>query len=225
MTSNQQRLEELRQQAKALAEQIERLEDQINNAQPTTGLLGRWAKHPEYGDVLIADDKSHNGLIQIVYLSSISRNGTYSRIVNIDTLTFPEQTTRPQDVPVGEAWLVDMDDGDASATGVPAIKEWAGVWRSAETGPDATSGWRDSEITLITPLIPARPHDTPETATTEAEYEALPEGSVVAKPGENPWTHLPCVWAQSGDASVSEGLAGTTRHVLRRGWGISPANS
>lgn len=40
MTSNQERLEELQQQAKELAEQIEQLEDKLNNTPPTTGLLG-----------------------------------------------------------------------------------------------------------------------------------------------------------------------------------------
>ncbi|OOD32492.1 hypothetical protein, partial [Corynebacterium jeikeium] len=154
MTSNHKRLEELQQQAKALAERIEQLEDQINHAQPTTGLLGRWAKHPEYGDVLIADDKSHNGLIQIVYLSSISTNGTYSRTVNIDDLEFPDQTTRPQDVPVGEAWLIDADEGDFSTTNAPAVKESTGLWITGENNEGGVRAWSDNEVTLITPLIP-----------------------------------------------------------------------
>ena len=222
MTSNQQRLKELRQQAKELAEQIDQLEEQINNAQPTTGLLGRWAKHPEYGDVLIADDKSHNGLIQIVYLSSISRNGTYSRIVNIDTLTFPDQTTRPQDVPVGAAWLVDVDETHGN---VVALKVGHDAWKVAYSIDPIVTTWSDEYVTLIAPLIPARPQDAPETVTTEEEYGALPEGSIVTKPKGLPWTRLPCVWAQSGDATGNAGLAGTTRHVLRRGWGTNPANS
>lgn len=79
--------------------------------------------------------------------------------------------------------------------------------------------WSDNEVTLITPLIPARPHDNPETVTTQEEYAQLPEGSVVAKPGEEPWVHLPHVWAQEGVATNDMGLAGTARQVLRRGWG------
>lgn len=218
MTSNQERLEELQQLAKALAEQIERLEDQINNAEPTTGLLGRWATHPEYGDVLIADDKSHNGLIQIVYLSSISRNGTYSRTVNIDTLTFPDQTTRPQDVPVGEAWLVNVDDGDDRRTNTPALKEWPGVWTTGENHKGARAR-SDNEITLITPLIPARPQDTPETVTTEEEYESLPEGSIVALPEGSPYIHKGYIWETEDDLADPAEMAGETRHILRRGWG------
>lgn len=221
MTSNQERLEELQQLAKALAEQIKRLEDQINNAEPTTGLLGRWATHPEYGDVLIADDKSHNGLIQIVYLSSISRNGTYSRTVNIDTLTFPDQTTRPQDVPEGQAWIVDVHNG-AARQRTQALKIDENLWVADADLIGDDYEWIDSDVTLITPLIPARPQDMPETVTTEDDYGALPEGSVVAKPGEEPWVHLPHVWAQEGAATDDLVLAGTVRHVLRYGWGTQP---
>lgn len=219
MTSNYKRLEELRQQAKTLAEQIDQLEEQINNARPTTGLLGRWAKHPEYGDVLIAGDKSDNGLVQIVYLSSISINGTYSRTVNIDYLTFPDQTTRPEDVPVGEAWLVNADDGNDSITNAPAVKEPTGLWITGENNKGYENAWTNHEVALITPLIPARPQDAQETVTTEEEYEELPEGSVVAKPGENPWVRLPYMWVQSGATTNDMGLAGTARQVLRRGWG------
>ena len=104
MTSQQQRLEELKQQAKNLAKQIEQLEDQLNNTPPTTGLLGRWAKHPQHGDVIITSDHAiDNGLIRIAHLRSASMDGACLRSVNIDDLAFPEQTTRPQDVPVGEA--------------------------------------------------------------------------------------------------------------------------
>ena len=69
--------------------------------------------------------------------------------------------------------------------------------------------------------VPLRrwPEQGLETVTTEEEYGALPEGSVTAKPGEKPWVHLPYMWAQSGDSTDNAGMAGTTRHVLRCGWG------
>ncbi|MGJ4139091.1 hypothetical protein [Corynebacterium evansiae] len=89
-------------------------------------------------------------------------------------------------------------------------------------GTNYENEWENHEITLITPLIPARPHDTPETVTTEEEYAQLPEGSVVAKPGEEPWVHLPHVWAQEGAATNDLVLAGNARHVLRYGWGAQP---
>lgn len=222
MTSNQQRLKELRQQAKELAEQIERLEDQINNAQPATGLLGLWAKHPQHGDVLIAEDKTvGGGTICVRFFNPDAAGGVVGDVVSIDDLAFPEQTTRPEDVPVGEAWLVNLDDGDASATGVPAIKEWAGVWRSAETGLDAISGWRDSEVTLITPLIPARPQE-PETATTKEEYEALPKGTIVAENNGVPWQKLRSgewisyIFPENRPDDLMDGLV---CRILRRGWG------
>lgn len=226
MTSNQQRLEELRQQAKNLAQQIERLEDQINNAQPTTGLLGRWAKHSELGDVLVVVDRQiDQGLIHISYPSNISGVGALDGYVRPDSLTFPEQTTRPQDVPVGEAWLVDATDGHDQAQQTKALKVSDAYWITPDAQPGDETQWLNSEITLITPLTPARPHDTPETVTTEDEYEALPEGSVVAKPSGSLWIRGANTWVYGSDSTDSATLSGVTRHVLRRGWGISPANS
>ncbi|MGJ4077505.1 hypothetical protein ACN4BX_10700 [Corynebacterium macclintockiae] len=216
--TNRQRLEELQQQAKTLAEQIKQLQDQLNNAQPTTGLLGRWATNRHGKQVLITTDRPVGGWIETAF---VSPDGTTSeKAEQFDSLTFPDQTTRPQDVPAGEAWLIDADDGDYSTTNTPALKIDEGLWTSR-----GLSEWTDEEVELITPLIPARPQDTPETVTTEDEYAALPEGSVVAKPGEEPWVHLPHVWAQEGAATDDLVLAGTVRQVLRHGWGTSPDNS
>lgn len=218
MTSNQERLEELQQQAKSLAEQIEQLEDQLNNAEPTTGLLGRWATHPEYGEVLIAEDRATDkGTIHVVYLRDDMKCGVMGDFVLLDDLTFPEQTTRPQDVPAGEVWLVDVDDGDESATNIPAVKKISGMWGTSGGETGGVAAWYDGEVTLITPLIPAHPHDNPETVTTEEEYEALPQGSVVAEPGSMPWVYLPNVWVCRDNPATTAALAGTTRHVLR--WG------
>lgn len=218
MTSNQERLEELRQRAKALAEQIEQLQDQLNNVQPTTGLMGRWAKHPQYGDVLITMDRPLDSRgIRIVCLSDNMEGGAAYRLVNIDDLDFPDQTTRPQDVPVGEAWLVDATDGYSNQHNTPAIKIGATLWVTPIQGTNDENEWHNHEITLITPLIPARPHDTPETATTEEEYAQLPEGSIVAVPGGMPWTRRKYAWICRDDSLTTAALAGTTRHVLR--WG------
>lgn len=217
MTSHQQRLEELQQQVKDLAEQIEQLREQLNNTRPTTGLLGRWATNRDGKQVLITTDRPVDGWIETTY---VNPDGTTSeKAEQLDSLTFPEQTTRPQDVPVGEAWLIDADAGDASTTNSPAVKESTGLWITGENNEGGVRAWSDNEVTLITPLIPARPHDTPETVTTEDEYEALPEGSVVAEPGEEAWTQLRCVWVQHNNTTDEFELAGTTRHVLRHGWG------
>lgn len=125
MTSQQQRLEELKQQAEALAEQIEQLEEQINNTQPTSGLLGRWATNSYGKQVLITEDRPVDDLIET---ACVTANGdTSERWEELDDLTFPEQTTCPRDVPVGEAWLVDADAGDASTTNAPAVKESTGL--------------------------------------------------------------------------------------------------
>lgn len=217
MTNNRKRLEQLQQQAKELAEQIEQLEDQLNNTPPTTGLLGRWATNRHGKQVLITTDRPVDGWIETTY---VSPDGTTSeKAEQFDSLTFPEQTTRPRDVPVGEAWLVDADEGDASTTNTPAVKETPGLWITGENNEGGVRAWSDNEVTLITPLIPARPQDTPETVTTEEEYEQLPSGSIVAKPEGKPWTRLKHVWAEGNDIMDSFELAGITRHILRRGWG------
>lgn len=168
MTTNQQRLEELKQQIKELANQIEQLEEQLNNAQPTTGLLGRWAKHPEHGDVLIAEDRvTDASAIYVIHRNNDGDNGAQGHFVDLDDLAFPEQTTRPEDVPVGEAWLIDADDSDDSVTNAPAVKESINLWTTGRDNKGHENSWTNHEVTLITPLIPARPQDKPETVTTK----------------------------------------------------------
>ena len=214
MTTSRKRLQELRQQAKELEEKIDQLEEQLNNAEPTTGLLGQWATNRHGKRVLITTDRPVDGWIETTF---VSPDGTTSeKAEQFDSLIFPDQTTRPQDVPVGEAWLVDADGIHNS---VVALKVGHDAWKVGHNVEPIVAAWSDEYITLITPLIPARPQDTPETVTTEEEYEALPEGSVVAKPGEDPWTHKPYVWEQRGAITDDVMLSGTTRQVLRRGWG------
>lgn len=270
--------------------------------QPTTNLLGRWAKHAEYGDVLIASDKVDDGYVSITVRDEFDRHGAVYDYVAIADLTFPEQTTRPEDVPVGEAWLVNANDGIGSAERVIAIKVNRRVWASRSEGKTLERFWYDPEVTLITPLIPANPQDqgqpsdltppeqttrpedvspgeawlmnvdhigesaerinavklagdkwivgsceniariwenhevgliapliparprdadrdeSPETVTTEKEYEALPEGSIVAHPGGNPWFKDSDGAWNDGHSSVTS-IAYTPRRVIRRGWG------
>ncbi|MGJ4124221.1 hypothetical protein ACN4DT_03210 [Corynebacterium macclintockiae] len=213
--NSEQRLEELKRRAKELAERIGKLEDQLNNAQPTTGLLGRWAINRHGKQVLITADRPVGGWIETAYVSP--DGATSEKVEEFARLTFPDQTTRPEDVPVGEAWLVDADAGDASTTNTPAVKESTGLWITGENNEGGVRAWSDNEVTLITPLIPARPQDTPETVTTEDEYAALPEGSVVAKPGFQPWTQRGYTWIYRDHSRSTAEMAGTTRHVLR--WG------
>lgn len=150
MTTNQQRLEELRQQAKDLAEQIEQLREQLNNTRPTTGLLGRWATHPELGDVLVVVDRQiDRGLIHVRYPSDTTGDGAQDGYVNLDSLTFPEQTTRTQDVPVGEAWLVDAHNGNDHQPNTPALKINPNLWVTPARETADENEWHNWEITLI----------------------------------------------------------------------------
>lgn len=216
MTTSRKRLQELRQQAKELEEKIDQLEEQLNNAEPTTGLLGRWATNRDGKQVLIIADRPMGGWVETAY---VNPDGTTRETAEqLDDLTFPEQTTRPQDVPVGEAWLVNADDGHDQTQRTKALKVNQNLWLTPDGSPADESQWLNSEITLITPLIPARPQDTPETVTTEEEYEALPEGSVIVSRGGSPWTRGVYGWTSGGSSSTTAELAGTTRRVLRRGW-------
>ena len=220
MTTDQQRLKELKQQVKELTQQINQLEGRIINTQPTTGLLGRWAKHPEHGDVLIAEDRaSDRDGVYIVYLSDDTICGTLDDLVPISDLTFPEQTTRPQDVPVGEAWLVDATDGHDQTQRAKALKVNHKFWTTSDGQPGDETQWCNHEITLITPLIPACPQDKPKTVTTEDEYGTLPEGSIVTTSCAQPWTRFHDSWTNGEQWKSDREMARSTRHVLRQGWG------
>lgn len=214
--TNKQRLEELKQQAKELANQIDQLEDQINNAQPTTGLLGRWATNRDGKQVLITADRPVGGWIETAYVKP--DGATREKAEQLDSLTFPDQTTRPEDVSAGEAWLVNIATAVEHLERVVALKLDDVWWATYDDDRDGE--YLNRFVTLITPLIPARPHDTPETVTTEEEYGALPVGSVVAARGEDPYVHRDYTWV-SAEEDIAEPaeMAGTTRQVLRRGWG------
>ncbi|OFT36219.1 hypothetical protein HMPREF3166_01475 [Corynebacterium sp. HMSC08A12] len=158
MTSRQERLEELQQQAKELAEQIKQLQDQLNNTQPTTGLLGRWATNRDGKRVLITTDRPVDGWIETTYVKP--DGATCEKAEQFDSLAFPEQTTRPQDVPEGQAWIVDVHNG-AARQRTQALKIDENLWVADADLIGDDYEWIDSDVTLITPLIPARPYIYP----------------------------------------------------------------
>lgn len=235
--------------------------EQPKRLQPTSGLLGRWAKHPKYGDVVCVWDETMEGHITVHYRYKDERTGTLYDQVPLASLTFPEQATKPEDVPAGEAWLVDVEDSEESHKSIVALKDEHDAWRvCGELMTDFF--WRDREVTLISPLTPERPvsdlqaksteraldrmkakydelkweykqaqaeitwlkaGNTPRIVATEAEYAALPIGSIVAQPGEldvyikndfGVWERL-----NTTASFPSLDLAGITRSVLRYGWG------
>ncbi|MCG7268406.1 hypothetical protein [Corynebacterium sp. ACRQJ] len=219
MTSNQERLEELRQQAKTLAEQIEQLEDQLNNTPPTTGLLGRWATNRDGKQVLITADRPVGGWVETAYVAD--NGSSCENAEQLDSLTFPDQATRPQDVPVGEAWLVDAHNGFDTQPHTPALKIAPGLWVTPTRETADESEWHNYEITLIAPLIPARPQDISEKVFRREEYAELPVGTIVAsehgaawqKMDQDEWvsTILPETKRQRPDGNMEH-------RVLRRGW-------
>ena len=224
MTSNHKRLEELQQQAKELAEQIEQLkaEGAREAKQPRDNLLGRWARHEEYGHVLIAcQHADERGGLFVAYPDDGFQDGADGRYANQRELTFPEQTTRPEDVPVGEAWLVDAHNGFDTQPHTPALKITPDLWVTPTRETADESEWHNYEVTLIAPLIPARPQDNPEKVFRREEYAALPVGTIVAsehgaawqKMDEEEWvsTILPEAKRQRPDGNMEH-------RVLRRGW-------
>lgn len=187
---------------------------------PTMGLFGRWAKHPGYGDVLITVDKpAGDGFVWFAFRED-GKRGQLTSKSHIARLTFPEETTRPEDVPVGEAWLVNVDDEEASAEGVVALKRTKTYWNTEIVSGNAgsTGDWLNGEVTLIAPLAPVRPTE-PETVTTEEEYMALPAGSIVAGKDDHPFTKHTGVWIGPAAGRSSSEMAGKTSRVLRWGWG------
>lgn len=185
---------------------------------PTTGLLGRWVKHEDHGDVLIISDwASDTGIVEIVWKDHLTgEDGSNGIYTHIDSLTFPEETTRPEEVPVGEAWLVDIrgDDGPTRTNAIKIVGGWA---TGQNWGLDI-----DDKVVLISPLVPAAEPEKPRTVTTEAEYAALPAGSIVVEEGiaaaiakkhNGQWS------CTGGFAYKTEELSGITRTVLREGWG------
>lgn len=192
---------------------------------PTTNLMGRWAKHPAFGDVMILSQcPDELNMVPIANLSNTLPGWVGDNYVDLWDLTFPEETTRPEDVPVGEAWLVNADDRYESAEGVTAFKINDTSWVTGDSNGIMETVWENDEIELIAPLIPARPQDTdrgksPETVTTEDEYTMLPEGSIVAFTGGNPWLKDSDGKWEDRPSSVPS-IAYTPRQVIRRGWGL-----
>lgn len=124
---------------------------------PTTGLLGRWVKHEDHGDVLIISDwASDTGIVEIVWKDHLTgEDGSNGIYTHIDSLTFPEQATRPEDVPVGEAWLVDLDGG--ARTRIVALKADHDAWKISDQLDSVVALWSDEYVELVSPLVPERP--------------------------------------------------------------------
>lgn len=205
---------------------------------PTADIFGRWAKHPDFGDVVIVDNVTIDSYVMVMCRDILKAAGTSRKHVKLSDLTFPEEATRPEDVPVGEAWLVTVDDGEETVEGITAFKMSDTVWVTGRHNWIIETEWENDEVILIAPLIPTRPQDSgrerayweqqsqidsyernaePETVTTEEEYEALPAGSIVAGSRRSPFRKTTDGRWVHGDDLVN--VAGSPRYVLRYGWG------
>ena len=140
--------------------------------QLTSGLLGRWAKHPEHGDVVCIWDKPMEGRITVWYRNENSPTGSLYDQVPLDSLTFPHQATRPADVPAGEVWRI----RDALGREFNAVKTSSGyhatdssgyTWLFCDGDGDGNA-MADKGITLVCPLTPERP-----VSDLQAKYDAL----------------------------------------------------
>ena len=124
--------------------------------QPITGLLGRWAKHPEHGDVVCVAERPASGLVKIAFKDNFVLMSVGYATVTLDSLTFPHQATHPDDVPAGEAWLVDVNAGELSLKSALAIKDSNDTWLTLE-GATRVTLCSNGMITLLAPLTPERP--------------------------------------------------------------------
>ena len=184
------------------------------------------ATHPEHGEVLCIWDKPGSaGGVLVRWRDESDKVGSRGDIVPVAELTFPHQATKPEDVPVGEAWLVNVDNGKCSGERVVALKYAGNEWRTGIGAVNGTSWWEDGEVTLITPLVPARPEPEPEpehprTLSNVEDYENAPEGTVVAEPGWHAWIKdFNGRWRLGNSWCTSREIANTERQVLRKGWG------
>lgn len=125
----------------------------LGTKKPTTRLMGRWAKHSEYEDVLITSEKvGPYKRVVIVYPNGEYSDGAAEATVPFDDLVFPYQATRPEDVPIGEAWLVDVENKR-----VAALKSDDDQWSTGVETIGTIRWWMDEEVTLVAPLVPSRP--------------------------------------------------------------------
>ena len=135
--------------------------------QPTTGLLGRWAKHEEYGDVVCMWDRPDlEGNMHVRWVDESFPVATGRYYVPLSSLTFPDQTTRPEDVPAGEAWLVNLNRG--VITRVVALKVDRDAWKISDRSDSVVDLWSEEFVELICPLTPERPE-----SDLQAKYDAL----------------------------------------------------
>lgn len=136
--------------------------------QPTSGLLGRWAKHPEHGDVVCIWDKPDvDGCMFVRWVGKNATGASDGVYAPLSSLTFPHQATRPEEVPAGEAWLVDVEYSEESHKSIVALKDSFDFWRTSDD-VTACNYWQDEEVTLIAPLTPERPE-----SDLQAKYDAL----------------------------------------------------
>lgn len=196
-------------------------------AKPTTGLLGRWAKAEDGTPVLISSDYVRtNGNVLITYQTNRVDDGTDTIPCPLSSLKFPEETTRPEDVEPGEAWLVKVDQGEYIVGPICAFKHSESHWTTRKSRFCHEYVWPNADVTLVAPLVPARPEpqsEHPRTLTSVEDYESAPVGTIVASPDNHPWVKTfddgwVTYWSEASRANSA--MAELEDHdVLRWGWG------
>lgn len=122
-------------------------------------------------------------------------------------------------------WLVDTANGKRNAlktsTGYYLDSYTRYPWIVCDEDGEGV-GLTNHEVTLIALLTPERPGESDlRTVTTEEEYDALPEGSVVAEPDDFALQKgTSGTWCEAFDDRrfTSAEISGTARTVLRYGW-------
>ncbi|AWB84809.1 hypothetical protein [Corynebacterium liangguodongii] len=176
-------------------------------------LLGVWAKHPEYGDVMCQWDRpSVDGDMRVSWRDDRTNIGTKVAFIYVSDLTFPHQATKPEDVPAGEAWLVNVNDGHDSGECVVALKYEEDSWCTGDGVVDGEDWWEDRDVTLIAPLTPcpapAQEPEHPRTLSSAEDYETAPVGTIVVGGPSKPWCKLSTdFWSNSGSRPSESNFA------------------
>lgn len=219
MVNKSRKILDLENQINKLMDELESTKAEMRKGKPRDRLLGRWAKHLYYGDVLIVTDKPDDDEDVYVIAPKVGANTPEFPVsVSLTDLTFCEESNSPEMADTGSIWFANVDDSETSARRIAVTKTGRDCWRSRPVGVDAVSGWRDEDVTLIAPMATVKPWDV-KTVSTQEEYFCLPEGSIVAFPGAQPWTLFQRIWMNGEERKWDRELAGVSRQVLRWGWG------
>lgn len=174
-------------------------------------MMGLWATHPKYGEVVCIWDTPHrDGDMKVSWRNNESPVGSVVDYVPVSELTFPHQAT--------EGELPTETEFNTLLWGTGGL-----TIHDKEDGQEVGIG-RDELAQLGYAMLAyaGEPQPAPEFVETEEEYEALPKGAIVADDMGFPLIKRDMeAWYEPGStrAYSNSNMSYSRRRVYRRGWG------